>query len=1706
VKSSLRIVPILFLCLLAAVHTCAQSSPVIVSTRGYINGTPLTAHTSTAFNSVGASTLVAFVSTNTPWNGLPVSITGLSDSAGNSWNVLTGPTTWAGNSFTLVSAIYYVNAPIPSATETVTVNLSNPAPLVFHVFALSGADFTGPPISSAITNPGAGGTSASVTTAPITVPADSLLLSWVKNETSASATALDGYTPDAQQSTSFLWAESEAPLNAGSYSGQFQYDSAIGWQTAVVGLKPFNGPQAASQSVTTNFNTPANITLTGISPQGFPLTYSVVTGPSVGALSGIAPNLTYTPAPGYVGHDVFTFKVNDGTTDSNIATVSITVQGPVNIVGSIGYINSTPLTTHTSAAFNSVGSSTLVAFVSSHPSWNGLPVSINGLSDGAGNTWSVVTGPTVWAGNSFTLLSTIYYVNSPITSATETVTASLSNPAPLVLHVFAVSGADITGVPIFSAITNPAGGTSASVRTAPVALPANGLLLSWVKNETSASATAVGGYTLDAQQSTTFLWAEHETALSAGNYMGQFQYDSAIGWQTAIVGLKPPGSVVQPVLTATPANPTNQTSANFAFTDTQTGVSFLCQLDGSAFSACTSPSSYSGLSQGSHTFSVIAVDASSNQSATVSFTWLISTTPPPAPTITSMPANPTNQTGASFSFTDTQAGVSFLCQLDGSALSACTSPSSYSGLSQGSHTFSVIAVDASNTRSAPASFAWTINTTPPPVPTITSTPANPTNQTSASFSFTDTQAGVSFLCQLDGAAFSACTSPNAYAGLIQASHTFSVKAQDTAGNQSTAASFTWTINTTAPPTPTITAKPANPTNLTTASFSFTDTQTGVSFLCQLDGGVFSACTSPKSYSGLSLSSHTFSVKAQDTAGNQSGAASFTWTIQVVIITFGQVAAATPQSSTTTVSATFPRAQSAGNLNIVVVGWNDTTSSVQLVKDSAGNSYNLAIGPTSGTALQQSIYYAANIVGGNNTVTVTFNQAAAFPDVRILEYSGVTTLDVIAGASGNSATANSGAATITSAYELVFGANMVATVTKSAGNGFTSRIITSPDGDIAEDKIVTAAGSNSATATLGSAGPWVMQMVTFSSSPGPAPTVSSVSPNTGSTAGGTAVTITGTNFVAGATVTFGGTPATNVTVVLGTQITATTPAGSAGPVAAIVTNPGGQNGGLSNGFTYVASPPISSVSPNNGPTTGGTPVTITGANFVAGATVTFGTAAATNVVVVSPTQITATTPAGTAGAVTVKVTNPSGLSGGLANGFMYGPPTVSSVSPNNGPTAGGTAVTITGTRFLAGATVTFGTNAATNVVVVSGTQITATTPAETAGPVAVTVTNPGGLSGSLTNGFTYGSPTISSISPNTGSTAGGTAVTIMGTNFATGATVTFGTSAATSVVVASATKISATTPAGTVGGVTVTVTNVGGQSGSLANGFTYAVFPTVSSISPNSGPAAGGTPVTITGTNFASGATVTFGSAAATNIVVVSGTQITATTPAGSIGAVAVTVMIPGGQSGSLPNGYTYQSAVGISFGQVAAATPQSAMATVAVTFPGAQTAGNLNIVVVGWNDTTSAVTSVKDSAGNIYSLAIGPTVGTALQQSIYYASNIIGGSNKVTVTFNQAAAYPDIRILEYHGVTTLDAIAGASGNSTAANSGSATTTSASELIFGANTVFTLTGAAGTGFASRIITSDGDIAEDKIVTAAGSNSATATLNSSGPWVMQMVTFK
>jgi hypothetical protein len=180
------------------------------------------------------------------------------------------------------------------------------------------------------------------------------------------------------------------------------------------------------------------------------------------------------------------------------------------------------------------------------------------------------------------------------------------------------------------------------------------------------------------------------------------------------------------------------------------------------------------------------------------------------------------------------------------------------------------------------------------------------------------------------------------------------------------------------------------------------------------------------------------------------------------------------------------------------------------------------------------------------------------------------------------------------------------------------------------------------------------------------------------------------------------------------------------------------------------------------------------------------------------------------------------------------PTVSAVSPTSGYTTGGTSVTITGTNLTGATTVDFGAVAAKSFTVVSATSITAVTAAESAGTVNVTVTTAGGTSAtSSADDFTFvapPAPTVTAISPTSGPTTGGTSVTITGTNFASGATVDFGTVAGTGVSVVSATSITVTSPAQVTGTVNVTVTVNGVTSAiSSADQFTYEA--TYTAISP-----------------------------------------------------------------------------------------------------------------------------------------------------------------------------------------------------------------------------------------------------------------------------------
>lgn len=346
-----------------------------------------------------------------------------------------------------------------------------------------------------------------------------------------------------------------------------------------------------------------------------------------------------------------------------------------------------------------------------------------------------------------------------------------------------------------------------------------------------------------------------------------------------------------------------------------------------------------------------------------------------------------------------------------------------------------------------------------------------------------------------------------------------------------------------------------------------------------------------------------------------------------------------------------------------------------------------------------------------------------------------------------------------------------------------------------------------------------------------------------------------------------------------------------------------------GVSAMALPPtVSTVTPSSGATSGGTSITIDGANFVSGATVTVG-GNACNVSATTSTSITCTTSAGSAGTVSIVVTNPDAQSATGTNLFSYVPaPTVASISPTSGPATGGTSVTITGTGFLAGAMVAIGGVSCTSVTVNSSTSVSCTTPSGTAGTADVVVTNTDSQTGTGVGIYTYNpGPSVSSVSPTSGRTSGGTAITITGTDFSVGSTVTVGGSSCTSAVRVSSTSLTCTTPSGTAGAVDIVVTNADSQTGIGAGIFTYRAAPTVTSITPTSGDVAGLQNVVIQGTGFYAGASVTIGtSTACTGVTVVNATRITCTTSAHSaVTGVTVRVTNADSQYGELTNAYSY---------------------------------------------------------------------------------------------------------------------------------------------------------------------------------------------------------
>jgi hypothetical protein len=679
--------------------------------------------------------------------------------------------------------------------------------------------------------------------------------------------------------------------------------------------------------------------------------------------------------------------------------------------------------------------------------------------------------------------------------------------------------------------------------------------------------------------------------------------------------------------------------------------------------------------------------------------------------------------------------------------------------------------------------------------------------------------------------------------------------------------------------------------------------------------------------------------------------------------------------------------------------------------------------------------------------------------------------------------------LNSVTEVDFGPNKGTIVAKN-GDEIEA---TSPAGAAgAVDVTVVNAGGRSATSANDKftyiAAPVLIAASTFP--------FSAVTPDFGPFEGGTAVTITGANLTGATKVNFG-TIAGTIISDTATQIVAVSPAQPSGTIVDVtVTTAGGTSatlfGDLFN-YTLVA-PIVSSVNPPSGPVAGGTTVTITGANLLGATEVDFGATAAT-IVSNSPTQIVVRTPAETAGTVDVTVVTPGERSAISANDkYTYSAsivPIVSGLSPSSGLVTGGTTVTIMGTNLSGATAVEFGSTAGT-IILDSATEIEATSPAQAAGTVDVTVVTPIGTSAtSPADQFTYQvpGPVVSTVSPSSGPTSGGTSVTISGSSLSGATAVNFGQTAGT-ITSDTATQITVTSPAGNTGAVDVTVVTAGGTSAiSPYDQFNYGAAPTITglmdggSLIHNLGPSnTRGFGLYIFGANLNGVTEVDFGAVPGT-IVDDRGTLgfIYVTTPSEGPGTVDVRVETPSGTSAITPaDQFTFTAApfvtnvanTGSSFGA------------------GGPVAGGTSVTIQGYH--LSDVTAVN----------FGNTPAASFTFDSYYATIAAisppgaAGAVSVTVTSPEgtSTAAPALDQFTYYAIATVTGISPASGPLAGGNSVLITGTnlSGAEVTFGGLGVNPV-GSSGTDTSILVTapagTSPGTV--DVTVSTGGGTSATSS---------------
>ena len=1001
------------------------NSSIVLSATGAPSGTTVSFNPSTIpAPGSGTSTMTITVGASTPTGTYPITVTG--NGGGIQRNTTVTLTVTAAPNFTISASpttLSIVQGNQGTSAITTTVNGGfNSAIALSATGAPSGTTVSFNP--STIPAPGSGtstmtitvGVSTPVGTYPITVSGNG---GGVQQNTTVTLTVA--------APPSFTLAASPASLSI-----------AQGNQ----------GTSTITTTVSGGFNSSIALSATG-APSGTTVSFNPVTIPAPGSGTSVMTITVGSATP--TGTYPITVTGNGGGLQQNTTVtltvtqlaitpptnVSVTDGGPAPIVDTVqSYINSTYLSVHTTAPFDSSGGDLIVMYASSHAGVTMTP------SDNFSNTWVTIAGPTNTS-TGFDLRSQIWYVANPIVGPNQTVSLTLSAPQSLVMSIFVVKGSNISSPIDAVSLIGSDNGTQTVNVVSPTITTAmvNDLLMGWVKVSAGATFTSGPGFTQQPGASSNFLDAESGTAATLGVYDATFTLNTPQTWQSAIVAANNHSN--QTALTWTASTENGGTIAEYLMERCQgAGCNSFVQI------GTTPTTSYNddGLTAfTSYSYRLRAEDSNGNIGP---YSSVVSITTPPI--IPSLPGNLTSTNPS-----QTEIDLSWVASTETNGVIGEYLVERCPGASC-------------------TNFAQ-IGTT-----------------TGTTYDDTGLTAGSTYNYRVRAQDSGGNRGPysNVTLGTTQSAGSFTLSASPAALNIAQGNQGTSTITTTVS---------GGFNSSISLSASGTPAGTTVSFNPSTISAPGSGTSTMTITVGLSTPIGTYPITVTGSGGGiqQNATITVTVTSTSTIISYIQGNYATPQTQQTTVNVPFTAAQVSGDLNVVVVGWNDSTAIVNSVADSKGNAYTLAVGPISisGT-LSQSIYYAKNILSaaaGTNTVTVTFSSPAVYPDIRILEYSGAdpnNPLDVTAESSGDSANSSSGSATTTNPVDLLFGANIVTTTTTGPGIGFTSRMITSPDADIAEDEMVTTTGAYSATAPL-SSGAWIMQMVAFKANTGGGPVLTSI---------------------------------------------------------------------------------------------------------------------------------------------------------------------------------------------------------------------------------------------------------------------------------------------------------------------------------------------------------------------------------------------------------------------------------------------------------------------------------------------------------------------------------------------------------------------------------------------------------------------------------------